>query len=115
MMEGWHKYYCPLRPPDIGAVPSRPVRVEHVSCVAHGRECYGAVYYDRRLSAVEVDAYELLEEEEHEDKDMLSDMLTATFVCWAKQRGIEYGVDIPVMLLGLYNLQTGKLVEEESK
>ena len=50
-----------------------------------------------------------------EDKDMLSDMLTATFVCWAKQRGIEYGVDIPVMLLGLYNLQTGKPVEEESK
>lgn len=64
MMEGWHKYYCPLRPPDIGAVPPRPVRVEHVACVAHGRECYGAVYYDRRLSAVEVDAYELLEEEE---------------------------------------------------
>lgn len=50
-----------------------------------------------------------------EDKDMLSDMLTATFVCWAKKRGIEYGVDIPVMLLGLYNLQTGEPVEEESK
>lgn len=50
-----------------------------------------------------------------EDKDVLSDMLTAIFVYWAKQRGIEYGVDIPVMLLGLYNLQTGKPVEEESK
>ena len=57
-MEGWHKYYCPLRP-----LPPRPVRVEHVACVAHGRECYGAVYYDRQLSAVEIDAYELLEEE----------------------------------------------------
>lgn len=33
----------------------------------------------------------------------------------ALKRGIEYGVDIPVMLLGLYNLQTGEPVEEESK
>ena len=27
-----------------------------------GRRCHGAVYYDRRLSAVEVERYELLEE-----------------------------------------------------
>lgn len=82
MMKGWHKYYCPLRPPDIGAVPPRPVRVEHVACVAHGRECYGAVYYDRRLSAVEVDAYELLEEEE-EPK-----MREIKFRAWDSNHGV---------------------------
>ena len=62
MMEGWHKYYCPLRRPDIGAVPPDPVRVEYVACEMNGRRCCGAVYYDRRLSAAEVEGYELLEE-----------------------------------------------------
>lgn len=81
MMKGWHKYYCPLRPPDIGAVPPRPVRVEHVACVAHGRECYGAVYYDRRLSAVEVDAYELLEEEEPKMREI-------KFRAWDSNNGV---------------------------
>lgn len=60
-MASWHKYYCPLRPPDIGAVPPHPVRVEYVACEVDGRRCHGAVYYDRRLSAVEVECYELLE------------------------------------------------------
>lgn len=62
-MESWHKYYCPLRPPDIGEVPPHPVRVEYVACEMDGRRCHGAVYYDRRLSAVEMERYELLEEE----------------------------------------------------
>ena len=63
-MESWHKYYCPLRPPDIGAVPLHPVRVEYVACEVDGRRCYGAVFYERKLSSVEVEQYELLEVEE---------------------------------------------------
>lgn len=51
-MKVWHKYYCLLRPPDIGAVPPHPVRVEYVACEVDGRRCRGAVYYDRRLSVV---------------------------------------------------------------
>ena len=61
-MASWHKYYCLLRPPDIGAVPPHPVRVEYVACEVDGRQCRGAVYYDRRLSAVKMERYELLEE-----------------------------------------------------
>mgnify|MGYP000849950726 FL=1 len=62
-METWYKYYCPLRPPNIGAIPPHSVRVEYVACEVNGRRCCGAVYYDRRLSAAEVERYELLEEE----------------------------------------------------
>ena len=63
-MDGWHKYYCPLRPPNIGSVPYHPVRVEYGICEVHGRRCYGVVFYDRKLSADEVERYELLEEEQ---------------------------------------------------
>lgn len=56
-----------------------------------------------------------LDDASHEDKDALGDMLTETFVRWAKKRGIKYWVDIPVGKDHLYDLQTGKPVEEESK
>jgi hypothetical protein len=63
-MEAWHKYYCPLRPPDLGATPLHPVRVEFGACEVNGRCCHGAVWFDRRLSAVEVERYELIPAEE---------------------------------------------------
>lgn len=62
-MERWHRYYCTQRPPAPGAVPQQPVRTEYTAGEVHGRRCYGAVYYDRKLSADEVERYELLEEE----------------------------------------------------
>ena len=56
-----------------------------------------------------------LDDASHEDKDTLGDMLTETFVRWAKKRGIKYWVDIPSGKDRLYDLRTGKPVEEESK
>ena len=51
----------------------------------------------------------------YEDKKALECMLTATFVRWAKKRGIKYWVDIPNRKDRLYDLRTGKPVEEEPK
>lgn len=50
------------------------------------------------------------------DREALGDMLTATFVQWAKERDIKYRVDVPVAKKDVfYDLRTGKPVEEESK
>ena len=50
------------------------------------------------------------------DKKALGDMLTATFIRWAQERGIKYRVDVPVAEKDiLYDLRTGKPVEEEQK
>ncbi|AOH47480.1 hypothetical protein BCS37_03035 [Selenomonas sp. oral taxon 920] len=50
------------------------------------------------------------------DKEVLGEMLTATFIRWAQEHGIKYRVDIPVAKKDvLYDLRTGKPVEEESK
>lgn len=57
-----------------------------------------------------------LDDASEKNKKELGDMLTATFVQWAKERGIKYWVDIPATKKGvLYDLQTGKPIEEESK
>ena len=37
-----------------------------MACKVDGRQCYGAVFYERKLSAVEVEQYELLEVEEEQ-------------------------------------------------
>ena len=47
----------------------------------------------------------------YEDKAALGDMLTKTFVRWAKKRGIKYWVDIPNGKDRLYDLRSGKPVE----
>ena len=57
-----------------------------------------------------------LDDASEKDKKGLGDMLTATFVQWAKERGIKYWVDIPVAKKDvLYNLKTGKPLHEEDK
>ena len=57
-----------------------------------------------------------LDDAPHEGKDVLGDMLTATFVQWAKEHGIKYWVDIPVAKKDvLYNLKSGKPLHEEDK
>ena len=67
-METLHKYYCARRPPDLGATPPRPVRIKFGVCEVNGRRCHGAVWFDRRLSAVEVERYELIPAEEEEKR-----------------------------------------------
>ena len=52
-----------------------------------------------------------LDDAPHEGKDVLGDMLTETFVRWAKKRGIKYWVDIPNGKDHLYDLRSGKPVE----
>lgn len=105
-MESCHKYYCPLRPPDIGAVPLHPVRVEYVP----------RVWYDRVIDDLQeacddecAGCYEgYLDDVPERDKEVLGDMLTATFVRWAKGRGIKYWVDIPIAKKPrLYDIKTG--------
>lgn len=57
-----------------------------------------------------------LDDASEKDKKELGDMLTATFVQWAKERGIKYWVDIPVAKKDvLYNLKSGKPLHEEDK
>ena len=57
-----------------------------------------------------------LDDASEKDKNGLGDMLTATFVQWAKERGIKYWVDIPVAKKDvLYNLKSGKPLHEDDK
>ena len=77
------------------------------------------VWYDRVIENLQeaVDeecagCYEgYLDDALYEDKDALGDMLTKTFVRWAKKRGIKYWVDIPNGKDRLYDLRSGKPVE----
>lgn len=52
-----------------------------------------------------------LDDASERDKEALGDMLTETFVRWAKKRGIKYWVDIPNGKDRLYDLRSGKPVE----
>ena len=61
-------------------------------------------------------AGDYLDDASKADREALGDVLTAAFVQWAKERGIKYWVDIPVAKKDiLYDLRTGKPVEEEQK
>lgn len=78
------------------------------------------VWYDRVIDGLQeacddecAGCYEgYLDDASHEDKDALGDMLTETFVQWAKERGIKYWVDIPNGRDILYDLKTGQQMEE---
>lgn len=59
------KYFCPMRPPTLGAVPKEglqyvePFRVrKYVKCI--GRLAWGYAVYNRELTADEVAEYELI-------------------------------------------------------
>ena len=56
-----------------------------------------------------------LDDVAHNSQEALGDMLTETFVQWAKERGIKYWVDIPNGKDRLYDLQTGTPIEEDSE
>lgn len=60
-----YKYFCPMRPPTLGAVPKdglcyvEPFRVrKYVKCI--GRLAWGYAVYNRELTADEVAEYELI-------------------------------------------------------
>ena len=53
-----------------------------------------------------------LDDVAHNSQEALGDMLTETFVQWAKERGIKYWVDIPNGRDILYDLKTGQQMEE---
>jgi len=96
-----------------------------VCVIATGEEgAVPRVWYDRVIDGLQeacddecAGCYEgYLDDASERDKEALGDMLTATFVQWAKERGIKYWVDIPVAKKDvLYDLKTGKPVEEGSK
>lgn len=77
------------------------------------------VWYDRVIDGLQeacddecAGCYEgYLDDASEKDKKGLGDMLTATFVQWAKERGIKYWVDIPNGKDRLYDLRSGKPVE----
>ena len=82
------------------------------------------VWYDRVIDGLQeacddecAGCYEgYLDDASERDKEALGDMLTATFVQWAKERGIKYWVDIPVAKKDvLYNLKSGKPLHKEDK
>ena len=56
-----------------------------------------------------------LDDVPHKDLDELSNMISITFEQWSRARGIKYWVDIPKGKNHLYDLRTGKPVEEESE
>ena len=78
------------------------------------------VWYDRVIENLQeaVDdecagCYEgYLDDVPHKDLDALSNMLTVAFVRWARARGIKYWVDIPNGRDILYDLKTGRKMEE---
>ena len=77
------------------------------------------VWYDRVIDDLQeacddecAGCYEgYLDDVPERDKEVLGDMLTETFVRWAKKRGIKYWVDIPNGKDHLYDLRSGKPVE----
>ena len=77
------------------------------------------VWYDRVIDGLQeacddecAGCYEgYLDDASEKDKKELGDMLTATFVQWAKERGIKYWVDIPNGKDRLYDMRSGKPVE----
>ena len=82
------------------------------------------VWYDRVIDGLQeacddecAGCYEgYLDDASERDKEALGDMLTATFVQWAKEHGIKYWVDIPVAKKDvLYNIKSGKPLHEEDK
>nr|DAN16527.1 MAG TPA: hypothetical protein [Caudoviricetes sp.] len=96
----------------------------HLVFITETEEYVPRVWYDRVIDGLQeacddecAGCYEgYLDDASERDKEALGDMLTATFVQWAKERGIKYWVDIPVAKKDvLYDLKTGKPVEEGSK
>ena len=82
------------------------------------------VWYDRVIDDLQeacddecAGCYEgYLDDVPERDKEVLGDMLTATFVRWAKGRGIKYWVDIPIAKKPrLYDIKTGKPLCEEKE
>ena len=65
------------------------------------------------MMLVQSDGY--LDDVPHKDLDELSNMISITFERWSRARGIKYWVDIPKGKNHLYDLRTGKPVEEESQ
>lgn len=64
-----HKYFCPMRPPQLGAVPKEGLLYvesfkaqKYVRCI--GRLAWGYAVYSRPLTAGEVADYELIAEPE---------------------------------------------------
>ena len=60
-----YKYYCPMRPPTLGAVPKEGLYYveafrarKYVKCI--GRLAWGYAVYNRELTADEVAGYELV-------------------------------------------------------
>lgn len=82
------------------------------------------VWYDRVIDDLQeacddecAGCYEgYLDDVPERDKEVLGDMLTATFVRWAKGCGIKYWVDIPIAKKPrLYDIKTGKPLCEEKE
>lgn len=82
------------------------------------------VWYDRVIDDLQeacddecAGCYEgYLDDVPERDKEVLGDMLTATFVRWAKGRGIKYWVDIPIAKKPrLYDIKTGKPLCEKKE
>ena len=82
------------------------------------------VWYDRVIDSLQeacddecAGCYEgYLDDVSKSDKEVLGDMLTATFVRWAKGRGIKFWVDIPVAKKPrLYDIKNGQPLCEEKE
>ena len=60
-----YRYYCPYRPPDLGAVPRGAVNVTFYPVKSDlvalpGREAYGHADYNHPLTQKSIDDYELI-------------------------------------------------------
>ena len=68
-----YKYFCPMRPPTLGAVPKEGLQYvesfkaqKYVRCI--GRLAWGYAVYNRLLTADEVADYELIAVPREESK-----------------------------------------------
>lgn len=76
-----YKYYTIRRPPDIGTIPKGFVNVksygERKQVMPNGRQAWGEVYYNHKLTDKEINDYELLEENtDYTKTEAIKDLIT---------------------------------------